>query len=426
MLSLSFTLINKVVLESNIMKNINNFKLLEYLKLSNFHLTQRLILELNNLKSLSLNNCKNIICSKEGCKSIKKLTLKGWEMDNNNQGQLLIFPNLETLKLEKSGFSFSFNTIDYIEIFDFKKSKNIKKYEGPVKYILFLDDNIPLEEVKLNLSPPNDYDKLRKALKKLLSFSTLKKFKMITQYLSSKDFINVPIENKSVTELLIIGEDLEGKFVLDSLLNKFPNVSKINLDISSYENNKKTILTIIENESNNIDQIKLNNFEYKNIIQFYCTKFENLIEIDIEFACYPSKLRHTLPLFADNCNVIFKSFIKFHFKVPNEYLFDDDKEDHIIKTYVIKNLYKNLDFMPNLKDFLLVCVNDDIDEKFYKQFVSKILSINLKSIFFSIKKSFDRRDAKVEMSYTENELKNLNHNIDYSKYDNIYIKNFNK
>ena len=82
--------------------------------------------------------------------------------------------------------------------------------------------------------------------------------------------------------------------------------------------------------------------------------------------------------------------------------------------------------MPNLKDFLLVCVNDDIDEQFYRQFVSKILSINLTSIFFSIKKSLDRRDAEIEMSYTENELRSLNPNIDYSKYDNIYIKNFNK
>ena len=120
------------------------------------------------------------------------------------------------------------------------------------------------------------------------------KFELNIEYLNNKDFKNIQIENKSVTELLIYGEEMEGKFVLDSILNKFPNLSKINIDITSYENDEKTIIKINENKSTKIDHIKLNIFEYKNLIQFYCTKFENLIEIDIELACNPSKLRQTL------------------------------------------------------------------------------------------------------------------------------------
>ena len=94
------------------------------------------------------------------------------------------------LKIRKRQFSFSFNSIDYIELFDFKKSKKIKMYEGRLKYILFLDGNIPLEEAKIDLMTDNNI--IRKALKKLLSFETLKKFKLTTYYPCNKDFINIP------------------------------------------------------------------------------------------------------------------------------------------------------------------------------------------------------------------------------------------
>ena len=90
--------------------------------------------------------------------------------------------------------------------------------------------------------------------------------------------------------------------------------------------------------------------------------------------------------------------------------------------------------MPNLKDFLLDCTNNEVTENFYKTFISKLWSMNLKYICFSIKNNDENKIENESVLYSlldddnelygENELKKINPNINYSQYDDIKIKKF--
>ena len=62
-----------------------------------------------------------------------------------------------------------------------------------------------------------------------------------------------------------------------------------------------------------------------------------------------------------------------------------------------------------------------MNEDFYKKFVVKILSLpKLKQIYFSI-----QTDIKKEIPYSEEEIKEIYPNVDFSRYDQIFIHNFN-
>ena len=120
-----------------------------------------------------------------------------------------------------------------------------------------------------------------------------------------------------------------------------------------------------------------------------------------------SYLKYTLPIFNENCNVIFKSLTKFHFNYLTNRKF---------KLNILNNVFNNIACMRNLKDFLLFCYND-VSDDFREKFIKKLLLLNLTNIYFRIDNNKDKKD---EM-FSENELKIINPNIDFSKYKEIYI-----
>ena len=123
-------------------------------------------------------------------------------------------------------------------------------------------------------------------------------------------------------------------------------------------------------------------------------------------------MENTIPIFNDKCNVIFKSLKIFDFQTYTNYNNIDFK--------IIENLYNNLNNMPNLEALFITAVQENMNEDFYKKFVVKILSLSkLKQIYFLI-----QTDIKKDIPYSEEEIKEIYPNVDFSRYDKIFIHNF--
>ena len=170
---------------------------------------------------------------------------------------------------------------------------------------------------------------------------------------------------------------------------------------------------------------------------FYKTKFligpyENLT--DVEFGNIPnnSNLDKCFPIFNEKCENIFTSLIRFKFS--NTILFKDRFSDGlgianlpfaIDNTYelntdtdlkIIKNIFNNLDKMPNLEYFILKVKCKDIDEDTYKRFIKDLLLSDIKSIVLNINYHKD--------IYSENELKEICKGYEIKPKEKIVIKKY--
>ena len=65
-----------------------------------------------------------------------------------------------------------------------------------------------------------------------------------------------------------------------------------------------------------------------------------------------------------------------------------------IELKILKNLFNNLEKIPNLKDFKLIAFCKDIEEKEYENFIRKILFLKIKSIYLKIKKTHEKDKEK--------------------------------
>jgi len=417
-------------INSNLFNSINNFNSLETLELHSTNLNELFSLKLKNLKTLSISYCSNIYISQDCCNNIKKLSLTEWTITDQPES-LLKFPNLESIELEYMDDFRSFDeeddeNINYNEIIDLPKSKKLKYFKGKLIDFIFVDDKVPLLYLNLDLTPHFDEKKKKKAYKKILKINTLKKIYFYMDEIDNDILEEIHIYNNSVTDIELMSNELESECLLNSLLNKFPNLSNVYFNLCSDKTFEKANIKIQENKNCKISKISLCIDYYKSLVQFYCTNYENIIEIDFNFNCYVSYLKHAFPIFNENCKVTFKSLIKFHFSTSNDNIYDeffhDENQKNInVKLYVLKNIYKNIDCMPNLKDFSLDCINNEVDEKLYKSFIAKLLSLDLKYLYFVIKKEYEIK----EEIYSEKELREINPNIDYNIYDTIYIKKYN-
>lgn len=123
-------------------------------------------------------------------------------------------------------------------------------------------------------------------------------------------------------------------------------------------------------------------------------------------------MENVFPLFNQKCNITFNELNKFCF-------YSDCEE--VINVDILKNLFNNLNKIPNVKNFFIDCFERNIDEEFYQEFVRKILSLQFISIYFSIRPDIIRG----ENPYSKEELLEIYPNIDFSKYESVYIYNFN-
>ena len=195
--------------------------------------------------------------------------------------------------------------------------------------------------------------------------------------------------------------------LVNSLIKKFPNLENIyiNISIESYLNDE--IIEIKEDPNSKITKLQINIMRFLNF-EFYCTSFENLIELKIE--CYNHLISEkTVPIFSSNCKVLFKSLKVFKLSSINE----SDKAGSIIS-----NLFGNMKYMPYLKSFSLI-YRYKTSEEFYNNFIRKLLSLNLENIFFSI--SRDSEKIYRYDFYSVDELKEIYPKIYPYKYKKFMI-----
>ena len=401
-------------INSNIFNNINNFKSLKFLYLAGFVFNPEFEIKLTNLEILFFEGCFNFLISEKSCSSIKDLNIGNSDISKiNKSNTLLKFPNLESCVFD------DLFVLGYYSKIDFKSLLKLKSFSGN-EIDFFKLENIPLENVNLYNRGKNSSIAIdSQIIKKILTIKSLKKINFSLFRINNDEIANIKGENNSITKLVINWENIYSNCVLINLLDKFPNLSDLAIKIKCSEflqvssNTTKPFLKIIENKKSKINSITLEIKYFNHFIQFYCGPFDELTQIKIYSIYYMNDLQ-TFPLFDSKCQVTFKSLAKFYFKIT------EDKQ--LIEMNILENIYNNIDKMPNLKAFHLDCFCS-VNKEFYLKLISKLLSLNLEYIHFSILDT-DKNKKIGKKSYTVEELKIIDNDFDNYKYDYYFIQKF--
>jgi len=390
-------------IETNLIEKLNNFKSLEYLHINGLKLKENFELNLCNLKTLYLEDGENISFAEKSCINLKELKLIDCLI--NHQKSLLEIPNLDKLYLinPKNGY--------YYFIFNFSNCKKLKDAVMNPNDFIYLDDTL-LKHIRLVSNYEVDFDIKKKTFEKLMTINTLKEIEFEFGKIDDDEISLTNGENTSVEVIAINYKKENHDITLYNLEQKFPNLIELTIEANHYSiQGPETNLEIKENNKCKINSFLIDIGGYSNI-KFCCQNFENLKEIRIELRDKINKLENAFPLFNDECKVIFKSLTRFSFLT--------DYED-LINVDILKNIYNNLTKMPNIKYLIIDCIDYNVDKEFYMKFVKKILSLSLKTIYFSIMPDNSRKRCP----YSDYDLMEINPNIDFSKYEKIYIYDFN-
>ena len=399
---------NKI--DSNQIENINNFKSLKYLILSNFQISSLFELKLNNLKHLELVGCSNftinnnnfnlvylklINCSNIIFSNFDFLTLNYLELEIKEKDLIKNKLGISMIKCPELNELILNNGNNFYDL-DFKNLMKLKKFGGNLKDILLIKSSKQLESLIIS-SQDIDLESLKKLMKTLKTKEKYYSVKKLKIYLES-EFKN---------------------YNLNDLINFFPNLSDLNVEyFESYGfytcgvqpmiQPKKIIIN--ENECSKINNIilglyaedevniELNCMPYNKIKSFYL--YTDYIDID------------NFPFFKSECNIVFNCLESFHFTLVEEEWVIKEK---MKKEELIENLYNNIDKMPNLKDFYFNFNCKNISEKFYKNFIEKVLTLkSLKKIFISINNFAYKEKLKLD-------LKHFFPEKEFNKYEKVEI-----
>ena len=228
------------------------------------------------------------------------------------------------------------------------------------------------------------------------------------KFLENDDIKNILSENTFAKSFTVNWAKNNCVCTLYNLQEKFINLSELTIVIDDIFNEFKTTTLLIKENPN--CQIKTFSLIVKSVyhpdIYCFCCLYEQLEKISFIFEGTMSQLNFEFPLFKEDSQVIFKSLTNFYFKNN----FDG------VKLSFLKNLYNNIESMPNLKDFYLdvilsECQIDNEFEIFYKEFIRKILSLKLKNIQLAVRK--DRDDLNDEDIFDDEEYQDEKKDIRY-------------
>ena len=402
-LNVNWTKFMRIEIDPKLIKNLNNFKLLGYLTINGIKLSDNFTLNLCNLKILYLENCENFTFSENSLLNIKQLKLINCFI--NKSKSLIEIPKLEKgeLRCLKDKFYFS--------ILNFNNCNKIKNLIIDANDFIYIDNNSPIEVLTLLSNSEVNYEIKEKIFEKLISMKYLKEITIEFGKIVDEEISIIKGENPSVEKITINWVKENNDLIINNLLEKFPNLTSLVIGANEYSSHEDINLELKEQEKCKINKLILNIGGYNNI-KFFISNYENLQELRINLNNTIKNMENTIPIFNEKCNVIFKSLKIFNFQTYTYYNNIDFK--------IIENLYNNMDNMPNLEDLFLTVVQENMNEEFYKKFVVKILSLpKLKKIYFSI-----QTDMKREIPYSEEEIKEIYPNIDFSRYDKIFIHNF--
>ena len=334
LVSLKLYILKEIKISSDFIDQIKEqFKSLKSLELSGLIFTSFIKIKFNNLEHFVI-SCNNFSFEEGGFSQLKYLQLFFNHLKEPES--LLKLPELEEI-------SFSNNNYDQLPLYsvvDLKSLKNLKRFEGDNESFLLLEEPL-LEKLILTKNIYNDLN----AVKKIFEIKTLKEIELTINGFTDYDIIKLDRENSSIKKLNITFFS-EINCPLCSLLKKFTNVTSIKF---------KTIYDLSPN---------------LNLLQTYNDKLYEKLE-EIEFNFYnrekKNKVKDFFPIFNEKCPIEFLSLIFFRLDMSG--MLDID---------ILKNIYNNIDKMPNLKKFYFIADTKDVQEDFFLNFIKKVLS--LKSI----------------------------------------------
>ena len=367
--------------DDNDQDKINDFKSLKVLKLTNFEFNNVLTLRISNLEELYLNNCKTIAFTDDACPNLKKLSL----ISNTIQSDIKIkCPVLNELQFYG----------DYCNILDYNsltKLKNlfieycdIDKYTvSPLEYVSFERSNFKIE---------------KENLRKLISVKTLSKIKIKLSEINDNEIAKIEDKNYSVEELNIICYNQKTDCEIYNLQSKFPNLSDLIIDGKNiYGQTGFSELEIVENQNLNVNKISLTG--QNKIFKFYIQSFEKLKYLSLNFTNEIKNIEEVIPFFNDKCSILFNSLTHFEFKYNTRSL-----EIKTKNTELLKNLYNNIDKIPNIRNFILSCSSKGIDEDFYVKLIKKLLLYKLNRIEINVQND---ENFNYNIFYSRDELKQM-------------------
>ena len=288
------------------LENLNNFKSLKTLVLENIQLENIFLLKLKTLENLTLINCDIILLDENIGLNMKTLILFKCSIERPNKP--LKLPELLSLELIFLQDQKSYFIIDYSSL------KKLKKIKIDSKDFLFIS-NSPLENIILNPLNENSYDLEKKIIEKLFLFKNLVSISIPIIRMNIEDISNNINKNNSLRKLEIYWINKSNNCILDSLENKFPNLTElvINQDNqNNHSNNTNEIkIKIIQNPNCNINILRLNNIFINT--KLYCKPFEKLIEIELNLINEINYLKNYIPIFEDKCKTIFSNLKSFKF-----------------------------------------------------------------------------------------------------------------
>ena len=389
----------------NSFKELNDFKLLKYLKLSNFIFNDTFQIELTTLEKLSIISCQNISFKKDIFLELKYLCLLDSKIDIGLNA--LFCPKLE--KLEFSKLLFQNRNFDLFV--DPSSLKNLKYFKGEDHKFLFFE-NLTVEKISLKngiIFQPILY----KVFDQIINIKTLKEIKISIQYFNQKLLDIIKGENASVNKIKIFCDAKNDKLSLDKIYLKFPNLT--DLKLKSYSPFvgvfNQSYFGIQENCLSKIKRLSLINVSQD--INLYCNLFKNLEYINLDRINFKinNSIINTFPIFKSDNKIIFESLISFKFNSRT-----------LLGLDILKNVFNNIDKMPVLEDCVfIIVIQYDVKKEFFIKFIEKILSIKtLKNVNIEMS-SISRKENKY---YLITELMELFKEMNFSNLNMIKIKKF--
>lgn len=299
-------------LKQNILENINNFGTLKILELYGFGFKNKCEIKINDLKILKLKNCGNITLVGNNCLNMVDLNLIKSSISKSES--LIKFPNLKTCVLSNQNFN---------SIFDFQSLEKLKYIECEKSDFLFLEKT-SLEAVTLKSKINNSVEIEKKVIEKLINITTLKDIHLYLSEINYEQLSEIKGENLSVTKLTVNWnvENIPSRF--NELQNKFPNLLDFELFLPYFEDiwgdfddNPPTI-QITPQENSKITKFSLDIRRYNYFFGLYCAPLNKLEEISFTLITNIEDLRYALPIFDNNCKIIFESLIKFKITSGND------------------------------------------------------------------------------------------------------------
>ena len=376
-----------------LLNKITKFKTLTYLEICNY------IFKYSRIEKNDLVQLCNDINIKSCFSKLKALKLK-----LQNKYSLDIYldapSKLKLFNLEKLSIESEYDFFD--EIIDFEQLTNLKYYKGSEKKFYLLKSK-SLEKVKII-----DVKDWQNTLKILSNIQSLEEFKI--KYMKSLIKCDYELikknENVKKIKLELISDN---ECILYDFQNKFPNLNNFSIFIKFYYVNNSGGLKIIENPKCKVNKINIEIWRNNNL-ELYINSYKTLKSFKL---CVDKNvIIKDIPLFSNNCNVIFESLYSLNLFFQNEKR--DDSED-------LNNLYNNIDKIPNLKEFNIT-TSFTQGNQFYKKFIEKIL--NLKLIRkINIKRNINKCNENLSRELLNKIFPNINLNRIYEINIENYLNN---